>query len=668
MPAALDRIPGFPTRLRRAIDGIGSDFVPYTGAIKDVDLGSFDLTTTGLGTFGDVLINSPVNIYLLSHDSFADFVGNEHIDHTAVTMTAGTGLTGGGTIATTRTFDADFTVIQAQGDVLDDLNTLGVVSNNGEFLVGTELGAFAWESGATVRNSLELGTGDSVTFNIITAVNQMLVSGNFATATRSLRNSGNQIVVDWAGSRLYDTPGVLAINFESRQLLANDGADVILDWDTVGTADFGNSLVTTTGDMAANALSLTNDVSTITFGDTGLTDTLQMIGGGTLLNTFIFGNAGASNDLQLLLTGASSTWVTAKDLLLTSSDESLTFRALTAGKTISLNTPIVQVSTQLDVNGTINIPLDAVASTWGVSADAQIQYIDSTGLKITDTTTGLVYFDDDDVATLGNIGIGTLTPDVRLKIISSTQYDGFILHNGTYDVVQFLGFSGTNDQGGIKIFAGGVALIQLVAFNGSFFHSGTVDFGSASHYARFAGDGELALVGTARVEIEMRLALAGTGGGASKPTLDESYAPFDGWRMGINDDLHYVFELPTDADPSENVEFHIHWYINEARTGSNEEVNWQIIYRAIKEDGSEAVDSGGSTATISSGDTLIPTTAKALLETSVGTIVAANIDQDDVIGINLSRIAIIDGTNPTAFPIITAVEVHYTKNKLGIAT
>jgi len=38
------------------------------------------------------------------HDGFSDFVANEHIDHSTVTLTAGNGLTGGGTIAANRTF------------------------------------------------------------------------------------------------------------------------------------------------------------------------------------------------------------------------------------------------------------------------------------------------------------------------------------------------------------------------------------------------------------------------------------------------------------------------------------------------------------------------------------------------------------------------------------
>lgn len=54
--------------------------------------------------------------------------------------------------------------VQAHGGVLDDLNTLGVNAADSEFLVGTGAGALDWESGATARTSLGLGTGDTVQF------------------------------------------------------------------------------------------------------------------------------------------------------------------------------------------------------------------------------------------------------------------------------------------------------------------------------------------------------------------------------------------------------------------------------------------------------------------------------------------------------------------------
>jgi hypothetical protein len=47
--------------------------------------------------------------------------------------------------------------------VLDDLNTLGAASTDGEFLVATGAGAFAYESGATARTSMGVGSTDTPT-------------------------------------------------------------------------------------------------------------------------------------------------------------------------------------------------------------------------------------------------------------------------------------------------------------------------------------------------------------------------------------------------------------------------------------------------------------------------------------------------------------------------
>ncbi len=52
------------------------------------------------------------------------------------------------------TVDVPSSVWQLHGDVLDDLNVLGQVGANSEFLVGTGAGVLAWESGATVIGSL----------------------------------------------------------------------------------------------------------------------------------------------------------------------------------------------------------------------------------------------------------------------------------------------------------------------------------------------------------------------------------------------------------------------------------------------------------------------------------------------------------------------------------
>ena len=83
---------------------------------------TFDVHTAGTGKISSggnielnaasVIINSNLNMNTnaitgggAGHDQFSDFVANEHIDHSGVSITAGTHLTGGGDITATRTLD-----------------------------------------------------------------------------------------------------------------------------------------------------------------------------------------------------------------------------------------------------------------------------------------------------------------------------------------------------------------------------------------------------------------------------------------------------------------------------------------------------------------------------------------------------------------------------------
>ena len=63
---------------------------------------------TGSGVINSV--DSEIDIHALS-----GYVANEHIDHSSVTLTAGDGLSGGGTIAAGRTFAVDSTVVRTSG-------------------------------------------------------------------------------------------------------------------------------------------------------------------------------------------------------------------------------------------------------------------------------------------------------------------------------------------------------------------------------------------------------------------------------------------------------------------------------------------------------------------------------------------------------------------------
>jgi len=79
-----------------------------------------DVNTDASPTFVDLILSAPSSIYSLSHNSFADYSANKHIDHTAVSITAGTGLTGGGDISATRSLALSHLGIESLTDPTAD--------------------------------------------------------------------------------------------------------------------------------------------------------------------------------------------------------------------------------------------------------------------------------------------------------------------------------------------------------------------------------------------------------------------------------------------------------------------------------------------------------------------------------------------------------------------
>jgi len=97
---------------------LGHAKVDGSGAITfwTMDATDGSSATSYAVTVDDLTISTPSNIYNLSHDSFADFDANEHVDHTGVTLTAGDGLTGGGDISSDRTFALSHLGIESLAD------------------------------------------------------------------------------------------------------------------------------------------------------------------------------------------------------------------------------------------------------------------------------------------------------------------------------------------------------------------------------------------------------------------------------------------------------------------------------------------------------------------------------------------------------------------------
>ena len=68
----------------------------------------------------------------IDHDATTNFVANEHIDHSTVSISAGSGLTGGGDITATRTLTLDTGSTHFTGGVKTKLNADGVFSSSAQ--------------------------------------------------------------------------------------------------------------------------------------------------------------------------------------------------------------------------------------------------------------------------------------------------------------------------------------------------------------------------------------------------------------------------------------------------------------------------------------------------------------------------------------------------------
>ena len=142
----------------------------------------------------------------IQHDSLDGFVANEHVDHSSVSVTAGTGLTGGGTIASTRTLN----VIGGDGitananDIEVDSTVIRTTGNQSLAGVKTFTGNIdmtsAWiEGGITVRGDLDV-IGD---INSVTQTDLLVTDASITLRQGASTNGDAHIYVVATGSDPY---------------------------------------------------------------------------------------------------------------------------------------------------------------------------------------------------------------------------------------------------------------------------------------------------------------------------------------------------------------------------------------------------------------------------------------------------------------------------------
>ena len=156
------------------------------------------------------------------------------------------------------------TDVQAHGDVLDDLNTLGAASSDGEFIVATGAGVFAYESGSTVRTSLGLGTADSPQFTGIEL-------GNVSDTTLTRASAGD-------------------VNIEGNIVYRAGGTDVPITDGGTGASDaataFGNLKQAATS-SATGVVELATQAEVDAGTDTGRVVTPDTLAGSDLMIKYV---------------------------------------------------------------------------------------------------------------------------------------------------------------------------------------------------------------------------------------------------------------------------------------------------------------------------------------------------------------------------------------------
>lgn len=103
------------------------------------------------------------------------------------------------------------TITFATDGVLEDLDTLGAAGSDGQFIVATGAGAFGYESGATVRTSLGLGTAANPTFANLTLSGNLTVEGDTTTLSTSNLTVEDRFVFIATGSAAANVDGGIVV-------------------------------------------------------------------------------------------------------------------------------------------------------------------------------------------------------------------------------------------------------------------------------------------------------------------------------------------------------------------------------------------------------------------------------------------------------------------------
>ena len=233
------------------------DYLSLSG--QAVTLGQIDISDdtnlvggTGITLTGDTLSTTDSEIV---HDNLSGFVSNEHIDHSSVSITAGTGLSGGGDITTSRTLTTDDSAI-----VHDNLS--GFVANEHIDHSGVSITAGAGLTGGgdiTSTRDIAVGAGTGVTVN----ADDIAIGQDVATSADVEFNSVTaDIIGDIRGATKFSAKADVALNKGDAVYISGVSGNT----PTVDIADANDASKMPSFGLAGSSVSINGSVEIFTFG------------------------------------------------------------------------------------------------------------------------------------------------------------------------------------------------------------------------------------------------------------------------------------------------------------------------------------------------------------------------------------------------------------------
>ena len=335
-----------------SLNALGLTLVSSSAQIASNISGSFTAPSASFSTrittaeteLGNTLFSSSAQV---DHDSTTNFVANEHIDHSGVTITAGAGLTGGGTIAATRTLAV------GQGT--------GITVNANDVAIGQDVATTANVTFASINTTGNIeAEGDVIAQNYI-------VSSSVTHMTSSFR-SGSTISGDTPADDTHQFTGSLFISGSAPTDITTTNS-IFVGNDITGSVISGSSLLGVVGTATQGTInhdSLAGFVANEHIDHSGVTLTAGdgLSGGGDITTNRSFAVEAAQTTITSIINSSLGKIGTAAD------QEYITF-----GTSNEVNT-FVNNSERLSVTSTgANVSGD-----FDVSATGSFGHISSTGV------------------------------------------------------------------------------------------------------------------------------------------------------------------------------------------------------------------------------------------------------------------------------------------------